>query len=84
MSGITPTSGNETKICFLVSESNPELKFILLDKVPFVLGRTKLTGITDLKLSKSQGKVFVPYPPLKVENDPMWQVYSRFKKKKYL
>lgn len=48
------TSNNA--IFILVSENNPELKYVLLDKEPITLGRTPQTGIEDIRLSKKQCK----------------------------
>lgn len=43
-----------SNICVLVSEIDPELKYVLLDKEPLLLGRTLQTGIEDQRLSKNQ------------------------------
>lgn len=52
------TSINDN-ICVLVSETNPEHKFVLLDKEPFIMGRSELTGIIDQRLSKKQSKQII-------------------------
>jgi len=49
------TNDNDT-LCVLVSDENPELKFILLDNEPLILGRTQQTGIIDQRMSKNQSK----------------------------
>lgn len=48
---------NDNVTCFLVSDENPEIKFILLDSEPLILGRTKQTGIVDQRMSKNQSKL---------------------------
>jgi len=61
MSEFSTNAKNNANICFLVSVTNPELKFILLDKEPVILGRTKQTGIVDQRLSKNQMKFEADY-----------------------
>lgn len=54
MLGVKKDTDLGSNICVLVSESDPELKYFLLDKEPLLLGRTFYTGIGDQRLSKNQ------------------------------
>lgn len=54
MLGVKKDTDLGSNICVLVSESDPELKYVLLDKEPLLLGRTFYTGIGDQRLSKNQ------------------------------
>jgi len=54
MLGLPIDDDRNDNTCFLVSVTDPEAKFILLDKEPLVLGRTPLTGIVNPRLSKAQ------------------------------
>lgn len=56
MSELSVKSNNNVNLCVLVSDENPELKFILLDNEPLILGRTQYTGIIDQRMSKNQSK----------------------------
>ncbi|XP_060852447.1 LOW QUALITY PROTEIN: uncharacterized protein F21D5.5-like [Rhopalosiphum padi] len=57
---------NDNVTCFLVSDENPEIKFILLDSEPLILGRTKQTGIVDQRMSKNQMKFVADYSTARV------------------
>lgn len=61
MSEFLNNAVNNSNICVLISESNPEVKYVLLDKQPLFLGRTLKTGIGDLRLSKNQCKQYTIY-----------------------
>lgn len=52
---------DSSNICVLISENNPELKFVLVDKEPLVLGRALKTGLVDRRLSKQQCKQNTTY-----------------------
>lgn len=56
MSEFLNNAVNNSNICVLISETNPENKYVLLDKQPLLLGRTLKTGICDPRLSKIQCK----------------------------
>lgn len=57
MSDLSVKTNENVSLCVLVSDENPELKFILLDNEPLILGRTQQTGIVDQRMSKNQSKL---------------------------
>jgi len=57
MSELLVKTNDNVALCVLVSDENPELKFILLDNEPLILGRTQQTGIVDQRMSKNQSKL---------------------------
>jgi len=59
MSNLSVKTNENVSLCVLVSDENPELKFILLDNEPLILGRTLQTGILDQRLSKNQCKLIL-------------------------
>ncbi|XP_025191378.1 uncharacterized protein F21D5.5-like [Melanaphis sacchari] len=66
MSELSVKSNDNVTLCVLVSDENPELKFILLDNEPLILGRTLQTGIDDQRLSKNQMKFIADYSTARV------------------
>lgn len=56
MSELSVKSNVNVKLCVLVSDENPDIKFVLLDNEPLILGKTQYTGITDQRVSKNQSK----------------------------
>jgi len=48
---------NDTfKFIVIVSDENPDQKFILQDDEPLILGKKQLTGIVNNRMSKNQSK----------------------------
>lgn len=66
MSDLSVKSNDNITLCVLVSDENPELKFILVDNEPLILGRTHLTGIVDQRMSKNQMKFIADYSTARV------------------
>jgi len=44
------------KFCVIVSDENPDQKFILLDNEPLILGKKQQAGTVNHKMSKNQSK----------------------------
>ncbi|XP_022180133.1 uncharacterized protein F21D5.5-like [Myzus persicae] len=66
MSELSVKTNDNVTLCVLVSDENPELKFILLDNEPLTLGRTQQTGIVDQRMSKNQMKFVADYSTARV------------------
>ncbi|CAH1736188.1 unnamed protein product [Aphis gossypii] len=66
MSELSVKTNDNVTLCVLVSDENPELKFILLDNEPLILGRTQQTGIIDQRMSKNQMKFVADYSTARV------------------
>jgi len=49
-------TNDNIKFCVVVSDENPEQKFVLLDKEPLILGKNDQTGIVNHRMSKKQSK----------------------------
>lgn len=60
---INTNTVNNDSMCVLVSETDPEVKFVLLDKEPLTLGRSPQTKIVNQRMSKNQSKLLTLPPP---------------------
>lgn len=51
-----PKTNDDFKFCVIVSDENPDQKFILQDNEPLILGKKQQTGIVNYRMSKNQSK----------------------------
>lgn len=49
-------TNDNVKFFVLVSDENPEQKFVLLDNEPLILGKKQHIGMVNHKMSKNQSK----------------------------
>lgn len=49
-------TNDNVKFFVLVSDENPEQKFVLLDNEPLILGKKQHIGMVNRKMSKKQSK----------------------------
>ncbi|XP_060859894.1 uncharacterized protein F21D5.5-like [Metopolophium dirhodum] len=54
------------KFIVIVSDENPDQKFILQDDEPLILGKKQLTGIVNHRMSKNQMKIIADYSTSRV------------------